>query len=47
MNGGTVNMLAYGCDRGGCDYELRERFDQLYSDWVTRIREERNKARLT
>lgn len=43
LEGKTVNLLAYGCDRGNCDRELRERFDKYYGDWVQKRREERNK----
>lgn len=44
MEGGTVNMLAYGCECTIPDKrDLRNRLDEIYYKWVGKIRSERNK----
>lgn len=44
LEGKAVNLLAYGCDGGGCDYSLRQRLDEYTHKQVQKWREERNKA---
>ncbi|MFI0477799.1 MAG: hypothetical protein ACH349_01550 [Candidatus Rhabdochlamydia sp.] len=46
LEGKCVNLLAYGCDGGDCDQELRKRFDEYYGKWVQKKRDERNLKRL-
>ena len=46
LEGKTVNCLCYGCAGGKCDTKLRERFDGFYHQWITKKREELNKAGL-
>lgn len=46
LQGKTVNMLAYGCDGGECDYSLRKRLEEYTNEQVQKYREERNKQYL-
>lgn len=41
LNGGTTNLLAYGCDGNGCDYSLRERLDEYSHKRIQEIRRDR------
>lgn len=42
LEGKCVNLMAYGCDGGECDRELRSRLDKWYENAVQKKREERN-----
>jgi hypothetical protein len=43
LEGKTVNLMAYGCDGGKCDYRLRERLDEYAHKQIQKWREERFK----
>jgi hypothetical protein len=42
MEGKTANCLAYGCKGKGCDYRLRERFDEFHYQYIQKKIEETN-----
>lgn len=43
LEGKIVNMMAYGCDGGNCDRELRKRLDDYHSEIIRKKREGRDK----
>lgn len=42
LEGKTINMMAYGCDGGKCDFELRERLDFFHIQLILKSREKSN-----
>lgn len=44
LEGKTTNLLAYGCDGNGCDYELRQRLDAYHAAIIQKRRDAVNKA---
>lgn len=45
LNGGTTNLLAYGCNGNGCDFSLRQALDEYSSNVFKKLRDERNEHR--
>jgi hypothetical protein len=39
LEGKTVNLLAYGCDGGDCDYSLRQRLDEYTNSQIALMRQ--------